>query len=61
MAYEGMTGGGNKVDARLYEEYQREVVRLQSNGMPAPTYDEWASQRAGEGVRELQDRASKYF
>jgi hypothetical protein len=61
MAYEGMTGRGNRVDARLYEEYQREVVRLQTEGMPAPSYDEWASQRTGEGVRNLQNRNRKYF
>lgn len=61
MAYEGRTSSGSNVNANLYKVYQQHVIDLQSNGMAAPTYDEWYRAQAKQAQQQTQDDNSKYY
>ena len=41
MAYESVTPGGSQVNADLYNQYMQFIMQQQTQGMPAPSYDEW--------------------
>lgn len=57
MAYEGATEEGNKVNAKLYDQYQQWVIDQQSQGMPAMTYDQWIKQQ----LMENQNEVNRYY
>ncbi len=55
--YESTTPEGNKVNAKLYDQYQQWVINQQTQGLESVPYDQWIKQQ----LMENQNEVNRYY